>query len=385
MGDIFKKMNLQKLVAARKYLHQNPELSENEENTAKYILEFLEEFPPDNIQSQIGGQGILATYFGKKNGNHIAFRCELDALPIQEINDFQHKSQTQGISHKCGHDGHMCIMLALAMKLHDNRPEFGKVSLLFQPAEENGRGAVSMLADTDFEKNFNPDFIFALHNVPGEKLHSIHSKSGIFTPSVISLKCILKGKTSHAAEPEKGINPAKAIAEIINNLDTLQNTNKNSEDFALITVVEAQLGMHWYGISAGEGFIGLTIRTWSNEKMDALKNSLTQLCQEIATKHQLKYEFDWFDEFRANNNNKQCHDYIMQAAKSLGLEHHEMGYSFKWGEDFGLFTEKFRGAMFALGAGIDTPALHNPDYDFPDELIESGAKMFHKISELATK
>ncbi len=370
------------LQAIRRHLHSHPELSGKEFETAKYVADFLRLCSPRELHEGIGGTGIWATFEADEPGKHIAFRCELDALPIQEINDFEHASQTPKVSHKCGHDGHIAILMGLAKHLKNNPLQRGKVSLIFQPAEENGEGAKAMLSDVDFKNAFQPDFMYALHNVPGQEMHKVMSKADVFTPSVISIKIHFQGKTSHAAEPEMGINPAKAIAEIILELDSLQQPNKDANDFALIAVVESTIGSAWYGISAGEGCLGLTLRSWNNIRMEILKKDVVSLCQRCAAKHQLSLSFEYFDEFRANINHAYCHQTIARAAKALNFAYQELPFAFKWGEDFGLFTEYFPGAMFALGSGVNTPALHNPDYDFPDELIDTGVQLFAKIAEI---
>ena len=190
------------LISLRKTLHKYPEVSLDEKETAKRIISFLENYPPDEIKTEVGETGILAIYKGAKPGKTVLFRCELDALPIEEINTFEHKSTIEGVSHKCGHDGHMAILCGLATQLHLQRPETGNVVLLFQPAEEDGRGAVRVYADPKF-KSLKPDFVFALHTLPRYNQNQIVVKNNTFTCAVNSIIIKLKGRTSHAGEPEK--------------------------------------------------------------------------------------------------------------------------------------------------------------------------------------
>ena len=173
------------LTLLRKELHKNPEVSGKEVQTAKRIISFLENYPPDEMITEVGTTGILAIYKGKTVGKTVLFRCELDALPIDEINTFDHRSLVNGVSHKCGHDGHMAILCGLATELHFKRPETGTVILLFQPAEEDGTGAEKVFNDLKFI--YNPDFAFALHNIPGYKTNQIVVKNNTFSCAVNSL------------------------------------------------------------------------------------------------------------------------------------------------------------------------------------------------------
>ena len=190
------------ILILRKHLHQNPELSGFEFNTAQTIAEFLKKYTPNELLENLGdGTGIIAVYRPTKEVKQtIMFRCELDALPIQEINEFEHKSGTPEVSHKCGHDGHMTVMCSLAKKLSEQKMEHTKVLLLFQPAEENGEGAVAIYNDPRF-KELNPDMVFALHNLPGYDHHDIVVKNHTFTCAVNSIIIKLHGRTAHAGEP----------------------------------------------------------------------------------------------------------------------------------------------------------------------------------------
>lgn len=363
----------------RKSLHQIAELSGKEFRTAELINAELIKCNPDELHTEIGTTGIVATFDSNEPGQHIVFRSELDALPIQEINTFSHRSDTDGVSHKCGHDGHMSILMGLAKFLSLNRPMKGKVSLLFQPAEENGQGAEAMIRSgriSDFEPI---DKFYSLHNIPGHEQHTIYCRSGVFTPHVISLEIKLHGKESHAAEPENGHNPALAIAEITQSFHDLQQLDKSRSDFKLITPVFSKMGKVWYGISAGEAELGFTIRTWETRVMRELQDKCLKVVEAIAKKYQLGVETRYFEEFNSTMNDEHSAGQIKKAAEANQFQYVEMSYPMNWGEDYGLFTQKYKGAMFGLGSGQNIPALHNPDYDFPDVIAATGIKMFIQI------
>ncbi|HET8809630.1 MAG TPA: amidohydrolase [Flavobacteriaceae bacterium] len=369
---------MSELSTFRKKLHSEPELSGKEKHTAEKITSELKKTHPSKIITNLGGTGVAAIFNGKSDGKTIMFRAELDALPIQETNTFEHASKTKGVSHKCGHDGHATILIGLAKKIVENPIKKGKVILLFQPAEENGAGAKAVLEDPKFSE-IKPDFIFALHNVPGFKKGEIVCKTGTFTPSVSSIAIELQGKTAHAAEPENGFNPDGTISELISSIKNLAIPDEKSDDFTVITTVYANLGSKNYGISAGKGEVHFTVRCWTPDKLEAVKKEIVRLVGEIAKKHHLKPSTEWIYEFSANKNDETAFSTIKKAALQNDFDFLEKATPFKWGEDFGLFTQHFKGAMFGLGAGEKTPALHNPDYDFPDELIPYGVKMFHAI------
>lgn len=367
------------LTALRQELHKYPEISGNEVATGKRILSFLSNYPPDTLLSNIGGHGIIAIYNGEKEGKQILFRCELDALPIAEVNTFEYKSVFKDVSHKCGHDGHMAILCGLAMQLHLKRPETGAVILLFQPAEEDGSGAAKVFYDSQF--NLKPDFAFALHNLPGYPANEIVIKNDTFTCAVNSMIIKLKGKTAHAGEPHMGINPTLAVAEIINAFNSSIQTDISRKDYGLITPIYTRIGSKAYGVSAGDGEVHFTIRSNSNAQMKELESHLEKTARNIASKQQLEIAISWTESFQANENNKEAANFIRQAANSNQYVIQEKESPFSWGEDFGLFTQHFPGAMFGLGSGTTTPALHNPDYDFPDEIIATGVTIFHSISK----
>ncbi|MFT7030611.1 MAG: amidohydrolase [Marinoscillum sp.] len=373
-----KRMN--NYIAFRKELHQHPEISTQEFETQTRILSFLAGLGVSNAHP-IGGTGVIVKFIGSHPGKTLLLRCDTDALPIQEINEFEHKSRNAGVSHKCGHDGHSTIMAAVASHLVANPISAGKVVLLFQPAEENGHGAKAVLADKLFD--FEPDLVFALHNVPSFPLDQVVVKEGAFTPAVKSIIVKLDGKTSHAAEPELGLNPALAIAELIQFFAEVSQPDLTRDDFALTTPVYVHMGEKSYGVSAGHGEVHYTIRTWDSKAMDQIAKASVDASNEIAAKHGLTATISWTEEFFSNQNDPRAVDIIRKSASDNDLEILEKEAPFKWGEDFGLFTERYKGAMFGLGAGATHPALHNPDYDFPDDLILSGSQMFIRIIENA--
>ena len=368
----------QKLLALRKTLHRHPELSGAEKHTAQRIFEYLKEHAPTLIITGLGGHGLAAVYAFQNPGKTVVIRCELDALPIHEQNEFPHRSTVEGVAHKCGHDGHMTIVAGLAPWIKAQQFKAGKIVLLFQPSEENGQGAQQVLQDARFSA-LKPDYVFAPHNIPQAPLNDVIVIDQAFSAEVQSCKIRLQGVEAHAAEPEKGVNPALAMAEIITALATFNLADPMSEHFTVVTPVHLQMGQKAYGISAGQGELHYTVRTWGSEQMNTLQSKIEATISEIATAHRLGHSMDWFEHFPASPNAIDGVRIIRAAAKTNGFTISERPYPFKFGEDFGWFSKQYKTAMFGLGAGTDTPDLHHPAYDFPDALIETGLAMFQSI------
>lgn len=378
------KLNLEELINLRRLIHQYPEVSGDEAQTAEKIKSFLEKYSPDQLIDRVGGYGIAAVYKGRQPGRNVLIRCELDALPIEEINDFEHASKHVGVGHMCGHDGHTAIVAGLATVLAEERPEKGNAILLFQPAEENGEGAKAVLKDEKFHQ-LEPDLVFALHNLPEEPKHEIVLKRGLFTAAVNSMVVKLIGKTSHAGQPDKGINPALAMSEIFLEINKLNNPDQHSPHFRQISYIHALMGEEAYGTSAGEAVIGFTFRCWDDSERHVLGEEMAQIMQAAGKRHNLSVEIDYIESFHANENHDSAVNLVECAADNEGLSINWRNLPHRWGEDFGIFTREYPGALFGLGAGKNTPTLHNPDYDFPDDIIETGVKMFYQIIKQANK
>jgi len=371
-------MKNEKLVEIRKILHQHPEISGNESQTSAYISKLITEINPDFKLEKLKDNSLIAS-LGNLNGKHISFRCELDALPICEVNDFDHKSLIDGVSHKCGHDGHMTILLSLIDRLKELDLSKHLVSLIFQAAEENGNGAKYVIENAKLFKLSKPDYIFALHNIPGYPENEIIIKEGVFTPEVRSVKFRFKGKTAHASEPQKGMNPAYALSQLIEKSKEKVEIYVLSEDFNLITPIYAKLGDEAYGIAAGYAELGFTMRSWNKELAVTTANWIEKTAEKIGHEHRIQVSYECFEEFVSINNNQFCCDKIRTAAQKLKLSVHEKTDPMAFGEDFGLFTTEFNCAMFGIGAGLHSSALHYPDYDFNDALIEPASNMFLEI------
>jgi amidohydrolase len=379
--ELLNNEDLKRLNELRKWLHQNPELSGQEINTSRKIEEFVQTTQPARIITGIGGYGIAAVFHFNDHGPTVLARADMDALPIDEINTFSHKSAIEGISHKCGHDGHSAILAGLGIALHNKPFSSGRVILLFQPEEETGMGAAKVIADDTF-KMFIPDYVIALHNLPGYPLNSLVIKEGPFAAASTGMIIKIKGKSSHAAYPEQGNSPAEMMARAILQLKEIPDVKSEKfRDFALITIIHAKLGNVAFGTNPGNAIVMATLRTFYNDDMKILKKEAETVCRIIAEEHNLIIDISWTEEFPATFNDQQVTDIIRQVGDELGETIIEIDQPFRWSEDFGHFTQRFKGALFGIGSGEESPGLHNPDYDFPDEIIPSGVHFFYKAIE----
>lgn len=366
------------LIALRRHLHRFPETAHQEEKTAQYLLDFLGQFNPDKLISGIGGHGIAAIYNGKSKGPAVLIRCELDGLPIKEENRLEHRSVYENKGHLCGHDGHMTMVAGLAPLLSVSRPQSGSVILLFQPAEETGEGAARVLGDEKF-RHIQPDYVFALHNLPGFPESAVITRSGVFASASKGLVVDLEGASSHAGHPEGGNNPAVAASQLVQSVLTIPQKHLSMHDAALITPIHMRVGQPAFGTSPGDGVVMFTIRAHSNASLATLEKEILHQVKHIAGAHNLSYQYRWIEPFEAVVNDPACVATIEKCAADLELEVIRKEIPFPWSEDFGVFTHKYKGALFGLGAGEKTPQLHNENYDFPDPLLEKGTMMFFRI------
>lgn len=368
--------SLNAIVRFRRLLHQNPEISGLESATAKRVVRFFEGLQPDGILDNLGGNGVAFIFEGQAAGPTLLLRCELDALPIQETNTFDHRSVETGKAHKCGHDGHMAIIAAVGSVLARHRPARGRVVLLYQPAEETGAGAAAVIRDPKFDA-IKPDMVFALHNLPGFPLGDIIVRQGTFSCASRGMIIQLHGTTAHAAQPETGKSPAQAMCRLITAFDAVAERFRSGSELAFATVVGARLGEKAFGTSPGYAQVMATLRSETDDTMNRIIAHMERTVSRTTAAFRLSYDIAYEDVFRATVNAGPAVDIIERA--NAGKSIIVADKPFRWSEDFGRFTAAAPGALFGLGAGENTPDLHNPDYDFPDALIEAGADSFLRI------
>ncbi|NRP11684.1 putative hydrolase YxeP [Aliiroseovarius sp. xm-m-379] len=368
--------DLVELTRWRREMHRWPELSGQERETARRVVEVLTPLGPDHIETGLGGHGVAAVFRGAGKIRHrVMLRCELDGLPIEERSDAPHRSQFPGRGHLCGHDGHMAILIGVARTLARRRFEGLDVILLFQPAEETGAGAKAVLADGRLQR-LAPDFALSLHNVPGRVLGEIGLKAGPVNCASRGMRVAFNGCTAHASQPETGRSPGLAMAEVISGFAAMAVGAPSDPDFRMATVTHASLGEKTFGIAPGAGEVWVTLRTLTNEAMGALVGDAEALVSDVAKAQGLSVNWSYQDVFAGCENDPALTGQVKGAVESAGFVVSDGGLPMRWSEDFGVYSEIAQTVMLFVGSGVDTPALHNPDYDFPDALIRIGTEAF---------
>lgn len=363
----------------RRELHRFPEVSREEAGTAARVVAALGPLMPDETLTGLGGHGVAAIFNGAEAGPTVLFRAELDALPIEELSEAPHRSTIPGKGHLCGHDGHMTLLMGLGRLLARQKPQKGRVVLMFQPAEEDGSGAAAVVADPAFAA-IKPDWAFSIHNLPGVAYGTGLLKSGTVNCASQGLKITLFGKTAHASQPEAGSSPGLALARLVEHFTHVAPPGPLRDGYRLVTVTHARLGEPAFGIAPGLAELLITLRTMADADMAALRADAMAMAEGTAKDHGLTVTFETHDDFAASVNHPEATAQMAAALDRLGIAHAEGDLPMRGSEDFGRFGQPgTRSAMLFLGAG-QGPALHNPDYDFPDGLIQPGVAIFHQIA-----
>ena len=372
-ADIFE------LTAFRRMLHQQPELSGEEEKTAEIIIEALQALHPTKVMTGLGGHGVAGVFDSGVAGPTILFRAELDALPIAEETGAEWSSQISGKGHLCGHDGHMTMLLGLGRLLARRPISSGRVVLMFQPAEEDGSGARAVVADPQYD-NIRPDYAFAIHNEPGLPFGYVGVRAGLMNCASRGLHIRLRGKTSHAAEPELALTPISILGDIITSLKGLSLDASLDDGFRLATITHIRCGEATFGITPGEADIFVTLRSGSDNVITEMQQTAQAHITHLANQCGFSVSFEIHDDFAASINAPEAVEIACTALDSLSIPFGADGVPMRASEDFGVFGWDAKSAMLCLGPGEEHPALHQPDYDFDDNLIPLGAHIFNRIA-----
>ncbi len=372
---------VEQLLNLRHRLHRLANPSGQEEDTRNELLRFLRPIAHRCRTVNIGGSGLALIFSGRDPGPTILLRCEMDAVPVEETLALEYGSWTKGISHKCGHDGHMTILAAVALTLAEKPLSRGRVVLLFQPGEETGQGALAVVSDPRFAA-ITPDYAFALHNLPGYPLGSIIVKEGVFTSASRGMSITLTGRSAHAAQPETGNSPAEAMCRCVRTLPQLAQHHSLAGQGCQVTVVGARLGEKAFGTAPADAEVFVTLRSKSDAAMARLTQAAEKKINGIAADDDLACRIDYSDIFANTVNSAEA----VAILKGCTLPDNLilLGEPFPWSEDFGRIAAVSEyAALFGIGAGRHCPELHDQHYDFPDELILPARDIFlHILTEL---
>ena len=366
----------------RRHLHANPEILYDVENTAAFVEAKLREFGVDEVVTGLGRTGVVGIIKGegKGSGRTIGLRADMDALPLDEITGKPWASTIPGRMHACGHDGHTAMLLGAAKYLAETRNFSGQVAVVFQPAEEGGRGALAMVEDGLMER-FGIDEIYGMHNMPGKPLGSFAIRKGgiMAAPDKFSLK--VTGLGGHAAEPHNTADTIVIGAQIVNALQTIAARNANPLRSVVVSVTQFHAGTT-HNIIPEEAFISGTVRSLDEGVRNLAERRIGEIANGIAAAHGATIDYDFERACPVTVNHPAETEHAARAAIDVvGSDRVDTDVDPSMaGEDFAFMLQSRPGAYILIGNG-DTAGLHNPAYDFNDEAIATGISYWVRLAE----
>jgi hippurate hydrolase len=372
----------------RRELHRHPGTAFEETFASGFVAAKLAEWGIAHERG-IAGTGVVATIEGRRNhsGRAVAFRADMDALDIPEQSGQAWVSQTPGKMHGCGHDGHTATLLALAQYLNETRNFDGLVRLIFQPAEEIGRGAQRMIAEGLLER-FPFDEIYGYHNWPGLPVGTFAIRPGPMLASVDTFEIRLKGKGGHAAMPHATHDVIPAAAQLVLALQTLVSRETDPMAAAVLSVTNLTAGTGATNVIGDSARLNGTVRTFSTAVRDHLEGRMGAMIVSIAAAFRVHGEFEYTRILGPTINEPESTRYCEEAAAAIvGAEKVKELPAIMGGEDFGGFLEARPGAFIALGqsepdaASPHNKGLHSPQYDFNDAILPIAANYFVELAE----
>lgn len=369
-----KQENYELAVQLRHELHEHPELSCQEIWTKQHLMDFLLKYA-GNLEVIDKGHYFYAKYQAGTDVPTLAFRADFDALPISETIDLPWGSKIAGVSHKCGHDGHASTLAAFALEVsQEGAPN--NIVFLFQHAEETGCGALEAIQTLREE---HVDEIFGWHNASGIDFQTVYAIDGTAQLASKGMSIYLTGAPAHASQPEDGVNPAYAVAKLIEATVELTSPEIN-EGLVLCTIIQADVGTENFGIAAHEGVLRLTIRAEKEAEMDRLQESLERIARNMAAEQGMKARVELSDVFPETVNDRACSDKVRRSCAARSLPVRELTAPYRASEDFGYYLKEIPGSYFYIGNGPDYPSVHTSDYDFRDENIKIGVEAFKGLA-----
>nr|WP_250811753.1 M20 aminoacylase family protein [Neorhizobium tomejilense] len=365
----------------RRYLHENPEILYEVENTASFVEQKLKEFGVDEVVPGIGRTGVVGIIRGKgPGGRTIGLRADMDALPLTEITGKPWASKVPGKMHACGHDGHTSMLLGAAKYLAETRNFNGTVALIFQPAEEGGAGALAMVDDGMMER-FGIEEVYGMHNMPGIPLGQFAIRKGGIMAAPDRFTITIKGRGGHAAQPHRTIDPIFIGSQLVGSLQAIAARNADPVRSVVISVTRFDAGTA-YNIIPDQATLWGTVRTLSEENRDLAENRIRQIVEGIVSAHGAGAEIDYYRQCPVTFNHDLETDHaIGVATEVVGASNVDTNVDPTMaGEDFAFMLKRRPGAFIFIGNG-DTAALHNPHYDFDDEAISYGISYWVRLAE----
>ena len=379
--------------AIRRDIHAHPELKFEENRTAEIVASALRSFGIDEIHTGLGKTGVVGILRGRPGSKMLGLRADMDALPMTELNAFEHRSQYAGKMHACGHDGHTATLLAAAKVMSADRDFAGSVAFIFQPAEEGGGGAKAMIVDGLFER-FPCDVVFAIHNWPGLRVGEFGLNPGAMMASSNEFEITVCGKGAHAAMPHLGVDPVLIASHLIQAFQSLVSRETKPIDATVVSVTQINAGEATNVIPDTCVMKG-TVRTFSAQALDTIEQGMARICHQLPPAFNARAEFSFLRNYPPTiNHAKEAMLAADVAAEIVGeamVQRHvepTMG-----AEDFAYMLQEKPGAYIFLGNGdtsgghrttghgLGPCTLHNPSYDFNDDLIPIGATFWQLLAK----
>lgn len=365
----------------RRDLHAHPELRFEEYRTATFVASKLKEFGVDEIVTGFGGTGVVGVIHGQNDtsGRSIGFRADMDALPIQEVNDLPHASTIPGKMHACGHDGHTSMLLGAAKYLAETRNFDGKIVLAFQPAEEGGGGARAMI-DAGLMDKWNVEEIYGMHNMPGLPIGEFAVRTGPQMASPDKFEIIVHGKGGHGAMPHKGVDSTLVAAQIVVALQSIASRNINPLENIVVSVCGFRTETDTYNVIPNTVRLRGTVRTFEKDVQSFVRARIDALTKSTADGYGAVAEVTHMSGPPPLVNHEREADFAAEIALSVcGVAHRNFEPSMG-GEDFSEMLLERPGAYLFVGNG-DSADLHNPSYEFNDDVIPVGCSWFVTMAE----
>ncbi len=377
------------IAALRRDIHKHPELCFQEIRTADLIAEALTGWGIP-VHRGLGKTGVVGIVKNGTSDRAVGLRADIDALPMTEHNHFPHASVHPGKMHACGHDGHTAMLLAAAKHLAKHRHFDGTVYLVFQPAEEGGGGALQMMNDGLFDR-FPMEAIFGAHNWPGLQVGQVAVKAGPVFASSNEFKITIRGKGAHGAMPHLGLDPVPAACQMVQAFQTIISRNKRPLDTGVISVTMIHTG-EATNVVPETCVIEGTARTFTTEVLDLIERRMKTIAHSTCEAFELECEFEFVRNYPPTINHPAETSFAQKVMAEVVGADNVMEFEPTMGaEDFSYFLQHKPGCYFVLGNGdgahragghgLGPCMLHNPSYDFNDELIPLGATLWVRLAE----
>ena len=378
----------------RRDIHAHPELCYEEHRTSEIVATKLQEWGIPVVRG-LGGTGVVGIINNGSSERAIGLRADMDALPMQEINSFAHTSQHAGKMHACGHDGHTAMLLGAAHYLSKYKLFDGTVYVIFQPAEEGGGGARAMIDDGLFEK-YPMEAVFGMHNWPGAAVGTFGVTPGPMMASSNEFYVTVKGKGAHAAQPHKGIDPIIAAIQIAQSWQSIVSRNASPLESAVLSVTQIHSGSATNVIPDEAELVG-TVRTFSTSMLDMIEHRMRTIAEHTAAAFDASVEFKFKRNYPPLVNHAKETAFATEVMRAVvGVENVDAQVEPTMGaEDFAFMLQEKPGCYVFIGNGdgdhrdighgLGPCNLHNPSYDFNDDLLPIGATYWVRLAETYLK